>query len=232
MAIDVHLQTFSGPLDLLLGLIAEKKLPIGDIAISEVTDQYIKYIESLELDVDPVLLADFLVIATKLLFIKSKALLPEFGYLDEDEGESLEEQLRLYKAFVEVSKLLEKKWGTKVAFFRYEPTKKAEGFISPENVTIESMYDKMVLLVERLTPPKALPKTNIGAIVSLKQKIATLRDLIASKKQCSFGELIEDKENKTDIILSFLALLELVKQHTVSVNQQYRCGEIVIKRSE
>ncbi len=225
-------KNISGPLEVLLDLISEKKLEIGDIAISEVTEKYLQYIDKLEDDVDPVTLSDFLVVATKLLLMKSRSLLPQFGDVEEEDGEDLESQLKLYKAFVEASKTLQLTWGERVGFFRYEPAIKAEGFVSPQNVTIDVIYDKMIRLVQKLTPPKSLPKTNIDAIVSLKHKINNLRNLLKRKARFSFSELIEDKTNKTDIIVSFLALLELAKQQSIAVSQKQRFGEIVIKRSE
>lgn len=232
MAIDIKLKEFSGPLDVLLSLISEKKLEIGEVAISEVTEQYLQYIDQLEDDVNPVLLSDFLIIATKLLLMKSRNLLPQFGDKEEEEGQDLESQLKLYKAFVDVSKQLQLQWGGLVGFFRYEPPKKAEGFVPPQNVTTDVIHDKMIRLVDKLAPPKALPKTNINAIVSLKQKINNLRKLLKRKKKFSFGELVEDKASKTDVIVSFLALLELAKQQHVAVSQSQRFGEIVIKRSK
>lgn len=230
MAIDIHLKEFTGPLDLLLTIISEKKLEISDIAISEVTDQYLKYLETIDGEVNPVLLADFLVIATKLLFIKSKNLLPELDEAEDNET-SLEEQLKLYKAFIDISQKIDDRWAKQISFFRIEPPKKADGFVSPKGVTKEVIHDKMKKLIIRLTPPKPIPQTQIDRVVSLKQKIIDLQQLVKKKKRWVFQELISEQKDKTEIIVSFLALLELVKQHSVSVDQKKHFGDIVINRS-
>ena len=127
-----QLEKFSGPLDLLLSLIDEEKLDINELAISEVTEQYLRYLEAME-EKRPEELADFLVMATRLLLLKSKNLLPQLE-TDEEEGPSLEEQLRLYKAFVEASKKLNKKWlEGRVANFRIEPPRHPTSFVAPAN---------------------------------------------------------------------------------------------------
>ncbi len=102
------LEQFTGPLDLLLSLIDGQKLNISELSLSNVTEQFLNHLDKIE-NKKPEELADFLVIATRLLFIKSNRLLPQFT-LEEDEGPSLEDQLRVYRAFVEASKKLNKRW--------------------------------------------------------------------------------------------------------------------------
>ena len=132
MAVKVKTTHFSGPLDLLLSLIAEKKMSITELALAEVTEQYVHSIDALE-EKDPDELADFLVIATKLLLLKSKSLLPQF-FPEEEDGPSLAEQLKLYKAFVDASKKIHAIWEqSNNIYFRIEPTRRPTEFIPPEN---------------------------------------------------------------------------------------------------
>lgn len=222
---------FTGPLDLLLSLITDDKMSITEIAISEVTDQYVRYVEALEDDqVSPEELADFLVVAAKLLLLKSRALLPLFA-AEEEDGPSLADQLRLYKAFVEASRWMNKLWlEAKRGFFRIEPLRKAEGFVPPANATVETLHQSMLQLILRLAPPKPLPETTLDKGVSLKEKIANLKALIKKHQSILFHHTIENVRNKTEIIVSFLALLELVKQEEVRFSQEMHFGDIVIER--
>ncbi|PIR74037.1 MAG: hypothetical protein COU35_04310 [Candidatus Magasanikbacteria bacterium CG10_big_fil_rev_8_21_14_0_10_47_10] len=224
----VHLTQFDGPLDLLLSLLQEKKLAISEIAISEVTDQFLNYVEQLD-EGDPEEMADFLVIATRLLLMKSRALLPLL-MPDEDDGPSLEEQLRVYKAFVEVSKHVNTAWESGLhASFRHEPPRQAEGFSPPDNFVKGTLYESMVHLIKRLAPAKALPQIRIEKTVSVKERIQQLRALLASKKSFRLSDVL-DKKNKSDLIVGFLALLELVKQRHVLLKQTSAFADITVTK--
>ncbi|MFH0857900.1 MAG: segregation/condensation protein A [Candidatus Magasanikbacteria bacterium] len=220
---------FSGPLDLLLSLLDEEKLDITDIALSEVTEQYLHHVENLE-EKDAEELVDFLVIAAKLVLLKSKKLLPQL-MPEEESGVSLEEQLRLYKKFVEASKEIQKHWDSREkSVFRIEPPRKAEGFVSPENLDISALHESFSKLVQRLKPMKPLPQTTIDRAVSMKQKITAIHDLLKTKKKAYFFDVVENAKNKTDVIVSFLALLELVKQKTVLLKQDDTFSDILIEK--
>jgi segregation and condensation protein A len=229
MSIQIELTQFTGPLDLLLGLVNDQKLPINEVSLSQVTEQYLGYLDSMD-DSKAEELADFLVIAARLLLLKSKSLLPTFAP-EEDEGPSLEDQLRRYQAFVEASKSIHKRWmePTKT-IFRTEPARKAEGFVPPANATVESMHQSMVQLLHKIKPPKPLPKTTIDRNISLKQTISRIRDMLKSKKKISFNQALSGAKNKTEVIVGFLALLELVKQQTVHLNQDEHFGDILIHK--
>lgn len=224
-----HFKTeqFSGPLDLLLQLIQNNKLDITTVALSEVTEQYLHYLDSLE-EKNAEDLADFLVIATRLLLIKSKNLLPQL-LPDDDDGPTLEAQLRLYKMFVDVSKKVNTLWLRPAhAVFRVESPRKAVGFIPPANATLEALHTSMVQLVNRLRPPKALPETRIDRTVSIKEKIDTIRRLLQKSKHIGFHDVVSEARNRTEVIVTFLAILELMKQRFVALEQEDSFGDIVI----
>ena len=229
MSVEIKLEQFSGPFDLLLSLIGEQKMSISEIALSEVTEQYLNYLDKIENNRAEEL-ADFLVVATRLLFLKSKYLLPQFTP-EEPEGPGLEEQLRLYKAFVDASKKINNIWlNNNKSVFRIEPPRKAEGFVPPENLTLDSMYQSMVKLVHRLKPPKPLPQTKIDKTISLKEKINNIRRLLSRRNKIGFREMLSGAENKTELIVGFLALLELVKQSSVVLNQSSSFEDIMIEK--
>jgi len=229
MVPEFKLKQFTGPLDLLLSLIDDQKMDISEIALSEVTEQYLAHLESIE-EAEPQELADFLVVATRLLYIKSKLLLPSLAG-DEDDGAQLEDQLRLYRAFVEASKKLNKMWLDEThGYVRIEPPTKPTHIEMPANVHLDVLHSVMVHIITRLAPPKPLPQAYIDRAVSLKEKVETLRNLLKKARRVGFTELLEDANSRTEIIVSFLALLELVKQHTAVINQTDNFSNIFIER--
>jgi len=228
MKTDFKFGQFNGPLDLLLSLIEEQEMDINEVALSQVTEQYLHYLDSIE-NKKPEELADFLVIATRLLFIKSRKLLPDFT--QEEEGPSLEEQLRLYKMFVESAKKLNKRWLDKErAVFRVEPARRPTEFIPPENWGLENLHESMVKLLHRIKPPKPIPHTEIDKAVSMKEKINQIRKLLKGNGSVSFSKALQNSENKTEVIVGFLALLELVKQKSVALKQRGAFNDILIEQ--
>lgn len=230
MDVELRLDKFSGPLDLLLSLIHEEKLDITTVALAKVTEQYMAYLDTLtERRAEE--LADFLVIAARLLLLKSRMLLPQFTHPEEDEGPSLADQLRLYQQFAEAAKKLNRRWmkGER-AVFRAEPPRKLEGFMPSVNVTLSTLHERMVQLVARLTPPKPLPETRMDKAISMKEKLDEIRRTLARAKSASFHDLLHDAKNRTEIIVSFLAILELVKQKLIAVRQEEGFGDIIVRR--
>lgn len=226
---EIALKQFSGPLALLLQLVEERKMVITEVSVSAVTEQYLQYLDTLE-ETDPNELADFLVVAAKLLLLKSKALLPQFAP-EEDEGPDLVDQLRLYKMFVAASRQLEARWLAPIrSYGRVETIRVVVDSTPPRNVTASSLRASMVRLVQRLKPPKPLPRTTIDRAVSLKEKIAFLRQLLTTQSTVDFFGGMVDRSSRTDVIVGFLALLELVKQQSAEVDQSELFGSIVIKR--
>lgn len=226
---EIVLKQFNGPLALLLQLVEERKMAITELSVSAVTEQYLQYLDTLE-ETDPNELADFLVVAAKLLLLKSKALLPQFAPEDDD-GPDLVDQLRLYKMFVAASRQLEARWLAPIrSYGRVETIRVVVDSTPPRNVTASSLRASMVRLVQRLKPPKPLPRTTIDRAVSLKEKIAFLRQLLTTQSTVDFFGGMVDRSSRTDVIVGFLALLELVKQQSAEVDQTELFGSIVIKR--
>lgn len=236
---EFKLEQFSGPLDLLLSLIDEEKLNISDVSLSAVTEQFLNYLEKLE-NKKPEELADFLVIATRLLLIKSQKLLPQFA-LEEEEGPSLEEQLRLYKMFVEAAKKFNHFWENKnQSVFRLEPPRppglrfgeagRPAKFVPPPNFSLGDLRESMGKLLERLRPLKPLPETQIDKTVLLEEKIKNIHALLKKAKSVSFSALLNDSRNRTEVIVAFLALLELVKGREVALKQKKNFTDILVEK--
>jgi segregation and condensation protein A len=233
MPYTIHLQQFQGPLDLLLQLIEEQKLDITQLSLAQVTDQYIEYLDQSP-EIDPRELADFLVVAAKLLLIKSKELLPVLDWEQEEEASDLEKQLKIYKEYYEASKILHKIILKKNFTFVREkpPITIAPIFSPPKWLTKDVLAQTFQDVLKNLEPIVKLPQETIKRVISMKEKIRQIRELILEKAQINFGYLVKDSKSKVEIVVSFLALLELVKQKIVVVEQEGMFGEISIMKHE
>lgn len=226
---NINLEKFQGPLDLLLQLIEAEKLDITEISLAKVTEQFFQHLNSLEEDRSEEL-ADFLVIATRLVYIKSRQLLP-YLYPPEDDGPNLADQLKFYKKYADASKVLEKMWAEgKMAYGRIEPPRKMEGFLMPLNAGINDLYGSIKFLLKRLTPINPLPAVKIDKTVSVQEKIRSIYNVLQKLKKLSFKHILNDSQSKTEVIVSFLALLELVKQEKVSIHQQNAFDDLLINK--
>lgn len=228
----VKLQQFEGPLDLLLNLIEQRQLDITKIALAEVTEQFMGYIKQLQ-NVDPTSLADYLSIAAKLLVIKSKAILPtlEIEPEEEDAGFDLESRLILYKQFKEVAKYLKKLDNRRrQGFLRSVTFEERINFYPDPEVTKDTLFNGIQKIVSSLKELDQLPKAKIREAVSIQEKIDQLRVLLEGQVETKLSELLKSAKNKSEIIVTFLALLELIKQKILVVNQETIFADIDIKR--
>ncbi len=226
---EVKLEKFTGPLDLLLSLIEDEKLNITEISLSQVTEQFFAYLNELE-EKEPESLADFLVIATRLVYLKSKNLLP---YLmpEEDDGPNLADQLRLYKMFVEASTKINKMWlADNLAYGRFEAPLRPTEFIPPQNAGLENLKNSYLNLLKRLKPIDPLPQVKIDRSISVKHQIESIYNLLKSGKKVSFSQIIKDAGSRTEVIVNFLALLELIKAERIFITQNNSFEDIEINK--
>ena len=226
----VKLEQFEGPLDLLLSLIEQEQMDITQVSLAKVANSYIEYINQLT-ELNPEEVADFLVVASKLIYIKSKALLPTLDL--EDEGLDLEIQLKMYKEFVEASKKIHKiVIKKKLNFVRTKfPADVPIGFNPPKNLTASKLQHYYSLVLNRLRPLIILPKKLVEKTVTISEKINYIKDLIYKEASISFCRLLSQSRNKTEKIVSFLALLELVKQKIVWAEQTGLFEDIMFKKN-
>ena len=229
----IKTEQFEGPLDLLLQLIEEQKLDVSTLALAKVTEQFLNYIRGLQ-EKNPINLADFLVIAAKLLVIKSKSLLPnlDLGTEDEEAAFDLTAQLLTYKKFKTIGKFLGKldlkrrqSWAHEVDF------SDRVTFLPDPDITIISLAESLRQWATELKNIFRLPQEFLKEVVSISDKISQIQKLITEKIETSLSSLIKDAKSKTEIIVTFLALLELVKQRIISLEQSEHFADIMIKKT-
>ncbi|MDD5110395.1 MAG: ScpA family protein [Patescibacteria group bacterium] len=224
---------FEGPLDLLLQLIEEQKLDITQMSLASVTEQYLKVLQEVGEQMSAGDLADFLAIAARLLLIKSRALLPYLQPPEADEGLALENQLKLYREFLlasqQVHKLLRKR---RFSFTRERLLMSVEpsGFTPPPNLTLDRLTRLFAEVVAALPPILPQGKGTIAKTVSVFERIQQLRDLIWRETKLRFSQIMGGSHSRMEVIVSFLAVLELTKQRRVMVKQDELFEEIVIEK--
>jgi segregation and condensation protein A len=227
-------QQFEGPLDLLLSLIEDQKLNITEIALAQVTEQFLQYVRQLE-ELDPTSLSDFLAIAAKLLVIKSKAILPslEIEQDEDDAGVPLETQLLLYKQFREVARHLKVLDAAgKQSFTRSLVFSQRISFFPDPNVTTQELHGAILKVLSELKELDNLPKARIKEAISIQEKITHLQGLLSRQIETKLSSVLAQAKNKSEVIVTFLALLELIKQRIFSVEQEALFTDITIRKVE
>lgn len=213
---------------LLLTLIEREKLDITRLSLAKIADQYLEYLtreEHISLDN----LARFLSIAARLILIKSKALLPILAFTDEEEEEigDLEEELRRYKQFKEAAVRLGMLISEKhVLVTRESSFESVPVFLPPKNLGKEDLANYFRSVIGNLPSMEILEEKRVAEIVTLEEKITLLQESIRERVQKSFSEIVSVAKDRVHVIVSFLALLELVKQRIVHAEQGELFGEI------
>ncbi|PIS41960.1 MAG: hypothetical protein COT25_00300 [Candidatus Kerfeldbacteria bacterium CG08_land_8_20_14_0_20_42_7] len=228
----IQVEQFEGPLELLLELIESEKLLITDISLSKVTEQYLRHLSELA-ERNPDELADFLVIASKLLLIKSRVLLPELTIDDEDEPD-LALQLKMYKEYYNASKILLGILGAHAfSFPRLKPAVSITPvFNPPKNLTSNSLADFFRGVLKDIEPIVGLPRDIVRRTVSMQEKISNIQRQISQQATLQFSNMLKESKSKMEVIVTFLALLELVKQRTIVVRQESIFEEIYVESTE
>lgn len=231
--IKVKVEKFEGPLDLLLKLIEDEEMDITKISLAYIADSYIEHIEKSE-NINPGDISDFLVVASRLLLIKSRALLPYLYPEEEEEIDEFTKQLKMYKEFLDASEKIEKIISEGNVMFAKEFNKAAlipdARFSPPEKLTKDEMKSVFVNLLKTLRPLDKFKERTIEPVMSLEEKIISIKKEVLESVRISFTRLIKNTKNKTEIVVSFLAMLELEKQREVYVEQEEVFGEIIINR--
>lgn len=232
----IKVPTFEGPLDLLLHLIKENKIDIYDIPISLITRQYLEYIEMMkELNLD--IASEFLVVAATLIYIKSRMLLPPDETIEAEEQEDpragLVQRLLEYQAYKEASATLKEKEEVWANIFSRPPIDKDEITIEPEPYSYlfdVNMFDLMAALKKILSkaPPEAIKITR--ETLTVKDRIAVILDKMENEHTMRFDALFGGDTTRLQIIVTFLALLEILRLGLVRAYQDKDFGTIWIMR--
>lgn len=229
----VHIPVYEGPLDLLLDLIERAELDITAISLAMVTDQYLVYIHGLErMKADEI--SAFLVIAAKLLQIKSEALLPrpparEPG--EEDVGQSLVDQLKLYKRFKEIGLWLDARQQADLrTHLRVAPPPRVEAKLDLSGLTLDVLAAAAESAFSKGKNKPPLASVIAAPKVTIREKIDLISKTLKDIQHASFRNLIGEKPTRLEVVVTFLALLELIKRYRVEAHQQGLFSDIEIDR--
>lgn len=221
----VATERFEGPLETLLNLIEERKMPVSEVSLSQVCDAYLAYVEKLpELPLGET--AQFILVASTLLLIKSRTLLPMLE-LSADERESvdeLERRLARYAIIRTASKMLRKEWGRAPLLFPRRAPARAITF-APSEASVATLLKSAERLLSLLPKPEAVVRAAVAPILALEDVIVQLKNRLSSAIRTRFSELIKTK-GKDEVIVYFLAMLELVRSGSASVSQDKLFEEI------
>lgn len=229
----IKTEIFEGPLDLLLNLIEKRKLFISDISISKVADDFIAYIKNLgKFPIGES--ANFILIASTLLLIKSISLLPNLHLTEEEEHDirDLEARLKLYQRIKELSSGIKKIFGQNIIFAPI--VRKINPVFSPdESLTLANLLNSAREVMKNLPKREPLPQAVVKKIISLEEVIGNLTERIKTSLTVNFRDFARiGKEDKINIIVSFLAMLELVKQGLIEVMQENQFDDIQMHTQE
>lgn len=227
-AFTIKTQVFEGPLDLLLSLVEKRKLFVNDIALAKVADDYIEYIKSFErFPIEDS--ANFILIASTLLLIKSKSLLPSLTLTEEEEEgiHDLETRLKIYQRVKEASRHIQERFGESVIFMPAQSRPRPVVFSPHPSMTLASLAHTVRAVLQNLPKKEIIPKAVIRKVLSLEEVITSLATRVTEGLRMSFREFTSaHKHEKVNVIVSFLAMLELVKQGSIHVTQESSFGDI------
>lgn len=230
----IETEGFSGPLDLLLRLVDREELDITRLSLSQVADDFLSEMEERKIELAE--LAEFLLIASQLILIKSKALLPLFQFTPEEEAEigDLEERLKEYRLFKEASLILREKLAEKKVFFAREGEKREavkNQFVDPK-ISLKELKNHWENVLEKNSPGEKLEERVLEEIVTLEEKIFHLKSSLEGRMRMAFRESVQEAQNKIEVVVTFLAMLELVKRKVIFVSQEQNFGEIILERNK
>lgn len=230
----VSIPVYEGPLDLLLQLIERAELDITAVSLAAVTDQYLAYIHQMLVPADEI--SAFLVVAAKLVQIKSEALLPRppaRAADEEDLGEALARQLRIYKRFKELSLWLEDRTDRHLhTHLRVAPLPKIEGRLDLSDITLADLLNAAEAIYAEQVDKQALGTVITAPRITIREKIALIAERLGEMSHTHFSGLLGEKPTRLEVVVTFLALLELVKRYRVSALQDALFSDIKIEKLE
>jgi segregation and condensation protein A len=230
----IKTEVFEGPLDLLLSLVEKRKLFINDIALSKVTDDFIAHIQNFE-NMPMADSAQFILIASTLLLIKSKSLLPTLTLTEEEEEgiHDLETRLKIYQRIKDASVNIKNMFGVNIIYPQSQ-SRPIETIFSPhESMNLLSLAQSIKDIIKSLPKKENIPKAVVRKVISLEETIDNLTKRITQGLRMKFSDFANvSKEEKVNVIVSFLAMLELVKQGILHVSQENHFGDIHMETKE
>ena len=242
MAYKVKLDIFEGPFDLLVYLIEHAKMSIYDIKVSEITTQYLQYIAEMKAQ-DVAVAQEFMVLAAELIELKSRMLLPrsadeETGEEEEDPRADLVARILEYKQYKEMAAFLEEQ-SDAAAHSRTKPQEDLSAYADdPEellktdmNAFVKAFY-AFLFRKQRIEEMRRVYERVERQRMSVENRILQIRELFRGKKKLMFSEMIKEDTSPYNQVITFMSLLELIKQKSVTAEQKKRYGDITVKLIE
>ncbi len=242
MRFHLQMENFEGPIDALLQLIEKRKMPISDISLAKIADDYIQFVQTLEENS----LSDityFILVASTLTLIKSKSLLPNLELTEEEESDidALKKRIELFKIYQEAGKSLKKNFSTQRWFYEAKPPKMTPQFQAHESLQ-RDIFPEILREIFQEIPKKENTKKEayIKIAVHIEEMMESLKERITHSMKTTFHHFVntqikgerEKKKVKVYQVVSFLAMLELVKNGLLQVLQSKNFDEILITRPE
>jgi segregation and condensation protein A len=228
----VTVPVFEGPLDLLLQLIEHAELDITSVSLAMVTDQYLSYIHQIP-DIAANEISAFLVIAAKLIQIKSEALLPRPPSREanaEDPGTSLIHQLQIYKQFKEIANWLQDREVNGLrTYLHIASPPKLELHFDISDITVDDLFLAAFDIFQNEQEKQNLDKIIKAPRITIREKIALISSHLTKGRLTSFNEILGKSTSRLEIVVTFLALLELIKRYRVSAQQDLLFSDIKIE---
>ena len=230
----ITIDNFSGPLDLLLHLVKESNIDVLDIKIEEITDKYLTYIKSQkELNIN--ISSSYLVLSAELMYLKSKSLLPQSKNNEEEDSEEITREklinkLLEYKKYKEVTSVFKTLEEERQKIYIKGPEKVGdhiENNLSGEG-EIEDLMEAFKKFLERKELEKPMETTITTKEYSVKERKRNIKNILREKKQATLEDLLEEY-NKPYIVVTFLSILEMVKEKEVIINQENNFKKIIIE---
>jgi segregation and condensation protein A len=234
---NIRIAGFEGPFGLLLGLIEKRKLHINDVSLAEVTEEYLAHINKMG-GLSAAEVSSFVLVASTLLLIKSKSLLPNLDLTSEEEGDikDLEERLRLYELFTRLGGNIKSNFGKKIIFPAEERKNNVLVFLPDEQITKNSMMEFARGVLDSMPKKVFMPEVEVKKVISIEEMIDNLTERIKNSLKMNFKDLhghtgkTYTKEEKVTVIVGFLAMLELVRNGIIDAIQSAHGDDIIIEK--
>ena len=232
----IKIDAFEGPLDLLLHLIKESNIDIYDINIEEITKQYLDYLNSMQ-QLDMEIASNYLLMASELMYIKSKSLLPNIKEEETEEDEELTKEglinkLIEYQKYKEITKEFKNLELERKNIYTKAPSKISnitnEKYTNNTDITIDNLLEAFSKFLERKDKEKPLNTKITNKEYSVKKRKNDIKNILKIKKKAEFKDLF-DNYNKSYIIVTFLSILELAKEKTINIKQEKNFDNIYIE---
>jgi segregation and condensation protein A len=229
----VTTKVFEGPLSLLLDLIEKRKLLINEISLSQVTNDFLDFVSILE-QKDLYKITEFLSIASTLILIKSKSLLPQLdlGSEESSEIEDLELRLKLLQIFRNASKDIKTIFGKNTEHSRRHVKKQSISFAPTEQINILKMKWFIDQVLHNLPKSEKKPEKRVSKTISLEEMMNKVINRVKQNMSISFNALSKEHKEKKNVIISFLAILELVKLGNIDANQNNTFEDILVENRD